>query len=218
MASRLAPGHGLSGPLEDGLDRLAVVGPELLAPKHPASGDKGVCAVRGDLRDVVGGYPTIDLNASGEPAPLDLGAQLAELGAHAGNERLTAESRVHGHDENQVTEISGLENLINLQELRLNGNNITKLEGLGKLTNLRELWIQYNQLTEIKGLENLKDLERLYLHDKQLTKIRSLGNLSKLKKLKIHNNPLNPEFKSLMEKEPQDIVAYCQELEKKDNI
>jgi Leucine-rich repeat (LRR) protein len=38
---------------------------------------------------------------------------------------------------NKITKIEGLDNLVNLRELKLCGNNITKIEGLDNLVNLR---------------------------------------------------------------------------------
>jgi len=60
--------------------------------------------------------------------------------------------------------VSGLENLIKLDTLSLDGNKLTEVpKGLEKLTKLEKLYLNSNKLTDVKGLENLTQLKTLNL-------------------------------------------------------
>jgi Leucine-rich repeat (LRR) protein len=89
-----------------------------------------------------------------------------------------------------ISEVKGLGNLINLSKLNLNFNRITEIEGLHSLINLKSLHLQWNNIKEIKGLENLKKLEYLYLNNNEILKIQGLNNLFNLKSLMIYDNQI----------------------------
>ncbi len=97
---------------------------------------------------------------------------------------------------NQITEIKGLDNLINLQELVLSTNQITEIKGLNNLVNLQNLVLVDNKITEIKGLDNLVKLKYVYLDYNQITEIKGLDNLVNLHKLYLSNNQIT-EIKKL---------------------
>ncbi|MHA1988177.1 MAG: leucine-rich repeat domain-containing protein [Promethearchaeota archaeon] len=58
---------------------------------------------------------------------------------------------------NKISEITGLENLRNLKKLNLSENQIKDINGLENLTNLRELDISYNKITDSQTLRKLKE-------------------------------------------------------------
>jgi len=60
-----------------------------------------------------------------------------------------------------ISEIEGLGELKNLEELYLKGNGIEKIENLEGLTNLKYLNLCENYITEISGLEKLINLNGL---------------------------------------------------------
>jgi len=85
---------------------------------------------------------------------------------------------------NQLTKISGLDNLTSLKEIYLDYNKITEISGLDSLINLEHIDPCYNLLTEIKGLGNLEKLEWLYLSGqennaprKEVEKLRGLSSV-----------------------------------------
>ena len=91
----------------------------------------------------------------------------------------------------QLTDVKGLENLTQLEELNLNGNHITELpKGLEKLTQLKELLLQNNRLTSVKGLENLRQLKELNLSNNQLTDVKGLEKNTQLTELILSGNQL----------------------------
>ena len=97
---------------------------------------------------------------------------------------------------NKISEIKGLKNLTNLQKLDLSKNKITEIKGLDTLKNLKELSFYENQITEIKGLENLTNLEDLQLGRNKIKEIKGLENLTNLKHLFLSNNQIS-EIKEL---------------------
>jgi len=91
-------------------------------------------------------------------------------------------------NDNQISEIKGLEKLVNLKFLDLRNNLISDIKGLETLTNLYALWLSNNQIFEIKGLEKLTNLQFLNISNNQIIDIKGLEMLKKLKELKIHKN------------------------------
>ena len=51
----------------------------------------------------------------------------------------------------------------------MSNNKISEIRGLEKLVNLEELWLDENQITEIKGLKYLKKLEALLINNNPCT-------------------------------------------------
>ena len=91
---------------------------------------------------------------------------------------------------NHITEIKGLEHLVNLEKLYLNGNRIKELKGLENLTNLRILNLSSNQISEIMGLEHLVNLEELYLNGNRIKEINGLEDLTNLRVLVLSSNEI----------------------------
>ncbi|KKM02426.1 hypothetical protein LCGC14_1784580 [marine sediment metagenome] len=98
-------------------------------------------------------------------------------------------------NDNNIKEITGLEFLRNLQSLSINNNNLTKIEGLEENTSLRSLSLQHNNIRIIEGLDTLIYLEKLYLNGNHIEIFGGLGNLSSLNRLDLR---MNPVFGSLM--------------------
>ena len=70
----------------------------------------------------------------------------------------------------KIDKIKGLEALINLQELYLDGNNIMKLEGFDNLQNLIMLHLGRNSISSFRNesIESLKNLNFLFLNENPL--------------------------------------------------
>jgi Leucine-rich repeat (LRR) protein len=108
-------------------------------------------------------------------------------------------------EENELTELKGLDKLVNLKWLYCQNNKLRELDvsklvnlesldcsmnqltelDLSKLVNLRWLNCENNQLTELKGLDKLVNLEHLYCkdnkfphcYDEELKGLDKLANL-----------------------------------------
>jgi hypothetical protein len=83
-------------------------------------------------------------------------------------------------------------------------NQLTDLEGIENLINLKELWCSSNQLTSLKGIENLVNLKILYCHNNQLTSLEEIKNIVNLTGLYCYNNQFSNEYKDYLRK-------YCKE-------
>ncbi len=111
---------------------------------------------------------------------------------------------------NEITEIKNLNNLINLHSLRLGGNKISEIKGLDALTNLESLRLSGNKISEIKGLETLTNLSSLKLNSNNITEIKGLGNLKNLFNLRLKGNPIREDEFFLLFRSAQEVVKYCQ--------
>jgi len=92
--------------------------------------------------------------------------------------------------DNQITEITGLEALVNLEILDISFNRIRKIQNLGALTKLRKLFLCANKIAKIENLEDLTNLETLELGDNRLRAIENVGHLSKLREFYVGKNKI----------------------------
>ena len=72
--------------------------------------------------------------------------------------------------QNQLTDVSALRGLKQLEGLNLNDNQLADVSALAELTQLKTLLLAYNKLTDVSALKGLKQLETLYLNENDLTK------------------------------------------------
>jgi hypothetical protein len=89
-----------------------------------------------------------------------------------------------------ITDLSGIENLINLNTLILAGNQINNIEPLKALTKLTSLDLAKNQISDIAPLRGLSNLTDLSLYDNQISNIEPLKELTNLTALELNNNPI----------------------------
>jgi hypothetical protein len=99
---------------------------------------------------------------------------------------------------NKIKELKGLENCqsLKLQSLYLSGNQIDEIKGLKLLTSLESLDLRSNRIKEIKDLDSLINLQELYLSGNQITEIKGLETLIHLKELDLRRNKIS-EIKGL---------------------
>ncbi len=83
----------------------------------------------------------------------------------------------------QVSNITPLANLTNLENLIITYSQVSNITPLANLTNLEQLLIDYNQVSDITPLANLTNLEQLDLSVNQVSDITPLANLTKLEEL-----------------------------------
>jgi Leucine-rich repeat (LRR) protein len=89
---------------------------------------------------------------------------------------------------NQIRDISPLSNLIYLEVLILEGNDIRDISPLAKLTNLTVLDLNYNKISDISPLVNLANLQELYLNSNRISDISPLSKLTCLQVLELAYN------------------------------
>nr|WP_309098411.1 leucine-rich repeat domain-containing protein [Fredinandcohnia onubensis] len=115
-----------------------------------------------------------------------------------------------------ITDITGLEYAINLEDLNLDSNSITNLEPLKSLTNLSYLSLINNEISDISALKNLTNLQFLALDWNHIEDIEALSGLTNLSMLSLQNNRikdisalenLNIDFLNLAYNEITDISS-----------
>ena len=87
----------------------------------------------------------------------------------------------------EITDITGIEYLTNLESINLNNNNITDLTPLSNLQHLSELYIELNDCTDFSPLSNLNNLKKLYLGGNDMRNgLGFLQGLNNLEVLRLH--------------------------------
>lgn len=81
----------------------------------------------------------------------------------------------------ELTEINGLDSLVNLEELTIHKNAFNTLPNFGLLSNLKKLSFWGNNILVVPPLNALVNLEYLAASRNPLTSLPPLGNLNKLK-------------------------------------
>ncbi|RKU28105.1 hypothetical protein C6499_10540 [Candidatus Poribacteria bacterium] len=92
--------------------------------------------------------------------------------------------------ENKITDVSPLENLTGMRDLRLGYNQIRDITPLTDLTNFETLVLWGNQISDITPLANLTNLMRLLLSNNQIRDITPLANLTNLRDLRLGYNQI----------------------------
>jgi DNA-binding XRE family transcriptional regulator len=91
---------------------------------------------------------------------------------------------------NKLTQLKGLDKLVNLEMLFCHNNQLTELN-LSSLFNLKEVYCYINNITEIKGLESLVNLRLLNCNDNKLKQLRDIDKLESLLELYCSYNQLS---------------------------
>lgn len=63
------------------------------------------------------------------------------------------------HTQQEIQDISGLEQCVSLEKLWVVENNLQDIQGLAALTKLRELYLYSNHISRIENLGHLTNLE-----------------------------------------------------------
>ena len=93
--------------------------------------------------------------------------------------------------DNQISDVSPLQNLTSLQLLDLVRNQISDVSPLQNLTSLQHLDLIRNQISDVSPLQNLTSLQSLYLNDNQISDVSSLQNLTSLQYLELSRNQIS---------------------------
>ncbi|MFZ2725452.1 MAG: COR domain-containing protein [Methylococcaceae bacterium] len=91
----------------------------------------------------------------------------------------------------QINDVSALANLVNLQTLHIDNTQINDVSALTSLINLQTLDISNTQVNDISALASLINLQTLDISDTQVNDISALASLINLKILYIHSTPIN---------------------------
>ena len=94
-------------------------------------------------------------------------------------------------NEQQITDLEGLEYAANLKFLYLRGNLVQNISPLNTLTKLKYIYFGNNQISNISSLKGLKRLTILELANNQISNINLLTELTNLRLLYLSNNQIN---------------------------
>lgn len=95
--------------------------------------------------------------------------------------------------DNAVTDTSPLADLTSLARLSLSRNRIADVSPLGNLTRLTSLSLSDNAISNVERLASLTSLKGLGLGANDIEDISALTNLANLERLDVRNNPLSAE-------------------------
>ena len=90
-----------------------------------------------------------------------------------------------------ISDISPLAGLDNLETLSLVGHDITDIEPISRLANLVDLDLSWNYITDLNPLKGLIQLESLKLSSNRISSIESLKGLTKLQGLFLDENRIS---------------------------
>lgn len=96
---------------------------------------------------------------------------------------IDGQTQIHTHG---ISDLTGLEYAVNLEELNLKENEITDLSPIAKLQKLKKLDVHRNKLTDITPLKELKNLEYLDIYNNEIRDISPLASLKNLTFLDMH--------------------------------
>lgn len=113
----------------------------------------------------------------------------AELNALARRTDVSQIISVEGVDAD-ISDISALKNLTNLQSLNLGKNKISEIGALRNLKNLTSLDLQRNSISDISALSGLNKLKSLTLDHNDISDISALSGLTSLTMLSVQNNEI----------------------------
>ncbi len=89
---------------------------------------------------------------------------------------------------NQISSVDQLQGLSKLDSLGLDKNRISDISPLSSLTNLTWLSLSDNSISDINGLDALNKLEVLYLDNNIISRINAVSSLNSLYKLDLRSN------------------------------
>ena len=76
-----------------------------------------------------------------------------------------------------ISNLTGLEYCVNLQELYLSGNHIRDISPLAGISKLEWLYLDHNNISDISALAGLTNLEYLDLRDNNITDLSQVENV-----------------------------------------
>ncbi len=85
------------------------------------------------------------------------------------------------YNQKGISDLSGLEHIVNVSSLNLGGNNISDITPISNLSNLKILRLNNNKLKDISGLSNLKNLNKLFVNSNSILDISMIPENIELK-------------------------------------
>ena len=109
----------------------------------------------------------------------------------------------------ELTNLSGLSDLINLEILVVIFHKIENLSEIKGLINLKCLFLSHNLLTTLKGIEKLENVEEFYFNVNKIATLSPLKKLTGLKTIYCNYNNLEDLSGITAAHEKNLIKFYC---------
>lgn len=93
-----------------------------------------------------------------------------------------------------ISDLKGIEHLINMKYLNLFENKIKDITPLSNLKKLEDLDLGYNEINDISQISSLINLKNLSLYENKIKDVTPLSNLNKLEDLDLKINEINNLF------------------------
>lgn len=94
-------------------------------------------------------------------------------------------------EQRNISNLSGIEHLTNLESLDLNHNPISNIDALSGLNNLTRLDMVDNKVSNINALSKLTNLTSLNLNSNQISNVDALSKLTNLTYLDLYQNRIS---------------------------
>ncbi len=107
----------------------------------------------------------------------------------------------------ELTNLSGITELTNLEILVAIFCKLTSMEEVAKLTKLNSLFVYENQITSMRGVENLRSLKELYVNVNQISSIKEIRYLLHLETFYCTNNAIT-SLEGLTEKHSDKLTRF----------
>ena len=121
--------------------------------------------------------------------------------------RIAGPTAPHSNCPIELTDISGITALKNLQILILSHHAITGIKEVTELPQLKSLFVFNNKIESLRGVEALQQLEQLYVNSNELSSIKELEHLPQLTELFINDNRLT-SFEGLTEQHADNLKRF----------
>lgn len=119
----------------------------------------------------------------------------------------------------ELSNLSGVRQLTNLEFLIVTHGNLTTTEGVEHLSKVKSLFVNSNRLTDIRSVYYLKNLTSLYCNANQVTSILPLKSLTNLETIYCNYNQLQNFYGITPDHKEKLTDFYClpnDQLDKKE--
>jgi Leucine-rich repeat (LRR) protein len=104
--------------------------------------------------------------------------------------RLAGPTAPHPNCNLELTDLSGVAALKNLQILIVSHHALSGIREVAELPALKSLFVFNNRITSLQGIEALEQLEQLYVNSNELSSIKEVTSLPNLLELFVNDNRL----------------------------
>ncbi len=121
--------------------------------------------------------------------------------------RLAGPTAPFPNNQFELTNLGGIQHLVNLSVVIITHHKIETVEALHKLPRLKSLFLFNNSITSLNGIEGLVNLEQLYVQCNKITSIKPVEHLVNLQQFYIHDNCID-SLEGLTENHSDKLTSF----------